>query len=253
MTDAVQIPASRRPRMRPIKAAAALIRTLRNKEDTASVFQFQRYLDAPVAVRRAAAFAASPVGARVIAERRDLQKTLSDHAALESLPANSLGRAYLAFVRRENISANGLQAEAEAAGIQDRGDTTSAYGRRITHTHDLFHIVTGYGRDFVGEIALLAFTREQIGSRALVVLSAFAAMKAMRDYPGLPVWACRREGARLGRRAGALLHADWEALLAQPLSEVRRDLNIGVPKRYLAVKAGAEAIDLRYREQLASV
>ena len=34
-------------------------------------------------------------------------------------------------------------------------------GERLRDIHDLFHVITGYGRDALGELCLLAFTNAQ--------------------------------------------------------------------------------------------
>lgn len=241
------------PRTRPLKALAALWRFLRDKEATHEFFRIVAALDGPVGEQRFQRFAATELGARVLAEKIELRDALGDREALAALPEGSLGRAYLAFITHENLSAEGLQAEMDATGerFSRAGPDRRRYIYRVRHSHDLFHVLTGYGRDFVGELAILAFTRAQTGSRALRLVIAAGLFKGWREYPGLPVLACVREGARLGRAAGDLLTADWEALLALPLPEVRRRLKIGVPARYLAVQSSADAVDRRYRERLA--
>ncbi len=246
-------PQTRRPRTQPIKAARALLNFLRNKEDTAAILRFIRYVDGPKTARRAAQFAATPLGQAALKDRRDLAARLIDRAALAAAPAGSLARAYLDFVTRENISPEGFQAEIDASGARhDDKDDQRYYMRRLSHAHDLFHVVTGYGRDFVGELSLLAFSEPQFGSRALAIIRRISALKAMHDYPGLQVFACMGEGYRLGRRAADLTSADWEALLMRPLADVRRELKVGVPRRYLSVQTAANCIDRRYREHLAA-
>ncbi|MGF1606442.1 MAG: Coq4 family protein [Rhodothalassiaceae bacterium] len=243
-----------RRRVRPFVAAQALFRVLKQKESTHEVFRLVNALDGPSMERCFQRFAASPTGARVLQERRDLARTLSDRAALAALPEGSFGRAYLAFVTAEGLSAEGFQSEMAASGerLDDLGEDRQRYILRVRHSHDLFHVLTGYGRDFVGELSLLAFTRQHNLSRAFLLLCSFGRFKAQRDYPGLPIGACLREGARLGRRAEPLLLADWEALLPQPLAQVRRRLEIGVPRRYLGVKQAADLLDCRHREDLAT-
>ena len=247
--------AAPRPRMMPFKAARSLIRILRDKENTREVFRFARYVDAPITAKQAAQFIDTPVGARVLSGEADLTKTLSDRDRLAELPTDSLGRAYLSFVTSEGLSAEGFQRDLEASGgrygVED--GPAAAYARRVTHTHDLFHVVTGYGRDMIGELSLLAFTQRQTKSRAIGVLRFFNAFKAMRLFPGLPAWTCMAEGAQLGQAARDLVSADWEGLLERPLSEVRATLNVRAPSRYLAIKSRAEAIDLHHRQARASV
>ncbi len=241
-----------KPRVRPLKAAKAMIGFLRNKEATYEVFQLVRALDGPIVERNFRQFRASPVGQRVLKRKQDLLHTLSDRNSLAAMPEGSLGRAYLDFITREGLSAEGFQAEMDATGenMDKLGEDRARFIYRFRHTHDLYHVLTGYGRDFVGELSLVSFTRRQNNSRGLAVLVFFSRLKAMRDYPGLGVNACISEGLRLGRQAGNLMNADWEALLRMPLHDVRKQLKIGPPRRYLAIKTSAELLDQRYREDL---
>lgn len=241
-----------RPRVRPFTAIGALFRFLKNKEATHEVFRLVSALDGPVTERRFQKFRSTPVGVQVLREKRDLATALKDRAALAALPEGSLGRAYLDFATQEGISPEGFEEEMNATreSFARAGEDRQRFIYRFRHSHDLFHVLTGYGRDFVGELGLLAFTRHHNRSRAFIALIFAGYFKAIREYPGLPIRACIAEGGRLGRASGDMTNIDWEALLKRPLSEVRAQLNIGVPKRYLTIKLGAEAIDRRYRELL---
>lgn len=79
------------------------------------------------------------------------------------MPAGSLGREYLHFLERENITAQGLvQASDVEPGASWQDDAHLVYLRdRLRDTHDLWHVVTGYHGDLVGEGALLAFSFAQ--------------------------------------------------------------------------------------------
>lgn len=242
------------PRIRPVKALNALAGFLRNKENTREVFRLIAALDGVPAERNFQAFKASPVGVRILGEKLDLKDALMNRDALAALPAGSLGRDYFDFVTREGLSADGFQQEMDATGerFSRAGEDRRRFIYRLRHSHDLFHVLTGYGRDFIGELALLAFTRQHNNSRAFIFLILAGYFKARRDYPGMPVWACIREGAQLGRAANNMVNADWESLLVKPTSVVRRELNIGAPRRYLAIQSGAELLDRRYREDLSA-
>jgi ubiquinone biosynthesis protein COQ4 len=258
MTEAAAVSYGFQKHSDPLAALAAVRRLMRNKEATYEVFNISHALDGPISERLYQRFAASEAGALALAERRDLMCTLTDRDALAALPQGSLGRAYLDFISAEGLSAEGMQAEMEKSGentdeiIAEIGEDRTLFAQRTRHAHDLYHVLTGYGRDLVGELSLLGVTQRQTGSRALLLIIAFALFKGWREYPGLPVLACLREGFRLGREAGDLVAADWEALLALPLAEARRRLEVGVPRRYLAVQAAAEAMDRRYRDELAA-
>ncbi len=103
--------------------------------------------------------AAGVLGKDLLANRPDLVELLADRAALRRLPEGSVGRAYLAFVERENISADGIRAAAAmgataAASLPAPFDFVHA---RMRDTHDLWHVVTGISGD-VHTTAISAMT-----------------------------------------------------------------------------------------------
>lgn len=241
--------------IRPFAFARALAGFLRNKESTSEIFRMLNCIDGPVYERNFRRFCASEAGRQALVEKRDLCATLSDRDMLRALPDGSLGRAYLDFIEREGLSAEGFQREMEQSGedFSRLDEARRRYTYRSRHTHDLFHVLTGYGRDFIGELGLLGFTFEQTGLRTFAVMLQFSMLKAAKDFPGLPVRAVVREGHRLGKQAALLYQADWEALLSQPLQEVRRDFNIEQPALYFKVKEESAARDRAFREtQLAA-
>lgn len=240
--------------IRPIEAARALAGFLRNKEDTSEIFKMLNALDGPVYERNFRRYCATPLGRRVIEEKRDLCATLSDRDALRALPEGSFGRAYLNFVETEGLSAEGFQKEMDESGedLSTLDEARRLYINRIRHTHDLFHVLTGYGRDFLGELGLLGFTYQQSGVRTFLIMLQFSILKAKKEYPGLPARAIVREGHRLGKAANKLYAADWEALLAEPLEKVRADFDIKLPALYLKHQREAAEMDKSYRQQRAA-
>jgi len=88
-------------------------------------------------------------------------------------------------------------------------------------THDLWHVLTDYGTDPLGEAALLAFSCAQMPSRAnrllLVGAGLRGAAKVGIGFAGYLYRAWRR-----GRRAVWLPALPYEDLLDQPLEAVRR-------------------------------
>ena len=236
--------------VRPLEGAKALAGFLRDKESTSEIFRMLNAIDGPIYERNFRRFCATETGRKILAEKRDICATLSDRTALAALPEGSLGRAYLDFVKREGLSAEGFQKEMEESGedLSTLDDARQLYINRIRHTHDLFHVLTGYGRDFVGELGLLGFTYQQSGVRTFAIMLQFSILKARKDFPGLPTAAVVKEGHRLGKAAKKLFAADWEALLARPLDEVRAEFNIGQPALYLSIARESAARDIAYRE-----
>lgn len=240
-------------RIRPLTALKSLYRILSCKEATHEVFKMVAALDGPVGERNFKRFAASDFGQKVLREKRDIVETLKDRETLAALPVGTFGREYYEFVTREDISPEEFEREMQSSGekFTRAGEDRRRFIHRFRHAHDLLHVLTGYGRDFIGEASVIAFTCQHNHSRAFRLLIAFGIIKGWCEYPGLPILDCTREGGKLGRASVDLLFADWEALLPLPLSEVRRQLKVGIPKRYLGIKTGAELIDRRYREEIA--
>lgn len=107
------------------------------------------------------------------------------------------------------------------------------YRDRLRDMHDLWHVVTGYGREALGEICLLAFAFAQTGQRGFGLVAATWALKEQALAWRTPVVACAVEGAQLGARAQWLPAQDWEAMLPIPLHDVRAALGVGVPRTYM--------------------
>ncbi|WP_306251158.1 Coq4 family protein [Parvularcula sp. IMCC14364] len=237
----------------PLKALKATFAFTKNKEDTSQVFRIMSALDGGQSEKNFQRFKTTPAGGAVLAEKRSLYEALCDRDYLRQCPEDSLGRAYLDFVSREGLSPEGFQAEIEAADeeLSHISEDRIINRMRLRHAHDLWHVMTGYGRDAIGEAALLGFTYAQIRVLGFAYLGTVVSLNIKGQFSGMPVFACFREGYELGKRAGWLMGADWENLFHLPLEEVRAQFNIGIPAQYLAIADRAAARDLELREELA--
>ena len=104
------------------------------------------------------------------------------------------------------------------------------FRERMRDAHDLTHVLTGYGRDSLGEVCLLAFMHahnRNTGAALIVLMS----LKRMPRAARRAVF----EAFRNGRKACWLQDQDYEALLARPLADIRHELNIAHPAAYRAV------------------
>jgi ubiquinone biosynthesis protein COQ4 len=176
---------------------------------------------------------ADPTAAEILEQRRSLLPVLSDRERLRALPEGSLGRQYALFMDAERITADGLEAASLVNQSEFYDERARCLSDRLRDMHDLWHVVTGYGRDLVGEAALLAFTYGQTRNRGVGFIVAIGALKfwqeGRRDVARVVY-----DGWRRGRRAAFLPAADWEALLARPLERIRRELRIEPPPAYEA-------------------
>lgn len=176
-----------------------------------------------------------PEGQKLLASRGDIVERLVDHAALERLPEGSLGRAYLDFLRRENISAEGIRAAAKQGMDESALPAPLDYvNGRLRDTHDLWHAATGYHGDVLGETALLGFIFAQTWNPAIALVLAIGLLKT-RGAP--EARATIIDGFKRGYRAEWLADQDWESMLAMPLSEVRAKLRLGAPAVYTPVRS----------------
>lgn len=239
---------------RAIRAVKALIV---DPDDTAQAFRVVDALGGWAPERNLRRFATTPVGKRILAERRSLLAALSDRARLEALPEDSLGRAYRRFMAEEGITAAGLvdasivgadRAAASEAAESDR----EVFDRWLRDSHDLWHTATGYKGDLIGEAALLAFTFAQTGHPGVGLIVVAALLRTIfvghvpeparsEAAPAVEVdpAAVRRmiiQGFVRGLRAEWMVAQDWEALLGKPLSEVRRQLRLGEAPGYTPLR-----------------
>jgi len=214
------------------RARAALGILIADPERTDQVFEIVRALSGRADVRNFRDLLRHPDGATLLREQPSLLSALADRAALARLPEGSLGRAYLEFMVTADLTADGL-VDASMQGEEDARDGFSPeagwFFDRLRDQHDLWHVLTGYGRDEAGEAANLAFTYAQIGNPGigLIVLAA-AILGPHGEWFSWQRYLFR--AWRRGRRASWLAAARWETLLALPLAEVRARLGIEAPE-----------------------
>jgi ubiquinone biosynthesis protein COQ4 len=175
-------------------------------------------------------------GRRLLSERPDIVTRLEDRAALAQLPEGSLGRAYLAFVERENISPAGIR-EAGKKGMTNEIPLSDPYDyvhARMRDTHDLWHAAVGYHGDLLGETALLGFIFAQTRNPAIALIMGVGLLKTI----GAPdARAVMLDGHRRGRAAAWLPEQAWETLLPLPLAEVRSRLRLEAAPVYTQIRS----------------
>ena len=160
---------------------------------------------------------------------------LGEHARWADCGPNTVAAHYMAFMKREGLSAAGLVAESHKWLPADARpqDLTEWYFGRLRDTHDLFHVLTGYGRDALGEVSLLGFSCEQNHNTGILFI-AYAGARQIKKVSGTkaPIYAAIKEGRSLGKATGIISHQDIAALMREDLDAARARLNIGRPEVY---------------------
>jgi len=246
MADTVSAPAAGQPAYRPVStkldwghALRSLQRLLNDKDDTGQVFEIMRALNGSSTAKGYQRLLTTNQGGRIAYQRQEFAERLMDDAWLDSLPDGSVGAAYRAFIRSENLSAEGLaEISRQTERAVDEQHPYAWFGRRTRDVHDIWHILSGYHRDGLGEACLVAFSYAQtkgLGWALIAFGAAFRARKS-REHPYVKaIW----QGYRRGKAARWLLGEDYERLMAEPLEDARKRLGITAATLYDSIPAEA--------------
>ncbi len=220
------------------KAFQALGRLLSDKEDTGQVFEIMRALNAGTEARNYKRLLRTISGGRIAYERVEMAPKLMDNSWLDNFAPGTVGAAYRSFVRSENISAKGLvDISRERASHVDIPHPYAWLGRRTRDVHDIWHVLTGYHRDGLGEACLVAFSYAQTGGLGWALIAVAAMLRARQATDRQPRAAAIRQGYRRGKAAKWLLGEDYVQLLNEPLDVARRRLNLTPATIYDSIPA----------------
>jgi ubiquinone biosynthesis protein COQ4 len=218
-----------------IGAFRALAAARRNPDDTESGVKLVISLEGRSLERFFQRFISDPAGAAVVQERPSLFAVLNDREALAKLSPGSLGRAYLAWTEAEKISAAGLANTAESWFPEaELSEDRRFVMERYRDMHDLWHVLTGYGRDLVGELALLTFSLVQVRHAGLALPVVFGHLSHVFDPHRRRLL---NDAWRRARRAAWLPVQDWERLVGCSLDQVREELRVGPPPVYEPIRS----------------
>lgn len=225
-----------KPRFKPFAAMKHMRALIADKEDTEQVFHIIEALGGGALLKDLERFAETPQGKARLAERRSLAPVFDEmRPDLRNYALGTVGRTYADFMDREGLTAMGLVEESLKFRQKSPqfDDTIEWYANRLRDTHDMFHVLTGYGRDALGEDALLAFSYSQNKSPGLMFISYMGARQIRKEVPKKTrVMDVMREGKRIGAAAEKLVQQDFLKLLDQPIAAVREELNIEEPALY---------------------
>lgn len=224
------------PPLRPLAALRAFGRLARNKEDTVHVFEIMRALAGQSSFKGYCRLICTPGGGEIAYARPELAPMLSNRSWLAQFGPGTVGEAYRRFMQDEDLSAQGLAVQSRMTTPQiDDAHVLFWYARRLRDVHDIWHVLTGYGRDALGEACVVAFSYAQTGHKGFGFIGLAGAWEISREAPGAGALSAVLEAFRLGRRAAWLPAETYEALFAEPLEAARRRLEIQPPRRYLTV------------------
>jgi ubiquinone biosynthesis protein Coq4 len=138
-----------------------------------------------------------------------------DLQALLQLPADTLGGAYA-----RHMSEQGFNPQAFV-----KADDTWI-SRRTALGHDIYHIITGFDAQPVGEFGLAAFCFVQSWDLLNAFVLSFVPLSMLRGFGALRLSASLIKGFTMGLRSQPLVGYAFEQNWEKQLQEVRRELGI---------------------------
>ena len=167
-------------------------------------------------------FKALPGGAELMEQR--YPPLQPDIDRLIQLPLGTLGRRYAELIVQQGYDPEFFRPR--AIDSDERWLT-----QRVATTHDIHHVVSGFGTAREGESGVLAITAAQIGFPAYVLLNSAGLLGSFRfqteRFEGLSRAICH--GQAIARQASCLVLARWEEGWDKPISQWRAELGISDP------------------------
>lgn len=165
----------------------------------------------------------SHTGRRILRDRPRITSSTMSLTYLRSLPPNTVGATYAAWLDREHVTPDTRDA------VQYIDDEECAYVmQRYRECHDFYHALTGLPVVVEGEIALKAFefanTLLPMTGLSLVALVRMKPKERERFWSIYGPWAVKN-----GLQAKEVICVYWEEWLEKDVQEVREHLGIEIP------------------------
>jgi ubiquinone biosynthesis protein COQ4 len=149
-------------------------------------------------------------------ERIDLQN-------LQTLPEGSLGRCYADQLISQGITPDTL---IDPTPVSNANEFVA---HRVRETHDIVHVLTGFGLDGDSEIGLQGFNLAQNRSPVAVMLIFGAMLSSLQnDEPLEPLLRALAHGFQMGLNADLVIGRKLEEGWERPLNDWREELKLPV-------------------------
>ncbi len=166
---------------------------------------------------------ADPTGRRILRDRPRITSQTMSLVALRTLPENSVGRAYAAWLDREGVSPDTRDS------VKYIDDEECAYVmQRYRECHDFYHALTGLPVMVEGEVALKAFefanTLLPMTGLSMFAVTRLKPAERARFWSTYLPWAISN-----GIRAKEVVNVYWEEQLERDVTGLRAELGIEQP------------------------
>lgn len=159
-----------------VRLALRILKLIRGDEGNPVYGQLlNACLDGNVYASLAEQLRSSEAWRRMLSERPSLQGKTLDLGALERLPDGTLGHEFARYFHDNKISPFETTLE-----IKNDVDFIS---KRYRETHDLLHVLTGYGTDVTGEMELQAYALGNLGIRTAMLILLVGILGQLKERP----------------------------------------------------------------------
>jgi ubiquinone biosynthesis protein Coq4 len=214
------------PTRNPFRYLLALWRTVRDPTDTTEVSIVEMGFARSRVARRFARW--EEIADVLRCDSRTASALLSrrpcdsiDLEALGRMRPRTLGRVFAEHCRTRDLNPN--------LGYIPPDGETGWILHHLVFTHDVWHVVSGWGNDEIGEYGLGGFYLAQLAGApffgyllAIATLSTVLRRRSLSDFMDAVVM-----GYGMGKRAEPLFGVDWSPLWEMPLEDVRARFGIG--------------------------
>lgn len=208
--------------LRALRGLQAYVTIVRDPNRLGEVFELRNSIAVPEVLRQMAEFfARDPQGAAALRERPRIGKL--DLHALAAMPEGTLGHAFGRHM---------LDAGLDPSALPDMPsrDELEFIDAHLYETHDIWHVVTGFGTDVAHELGLQGFYLAQFPARLSLAILSGGLLNTLVDARAFAERDRRMEaivaGWTMGRAARPFFGLRWAEMWGRPLDEVRRELGV---------------------------
>ena len=182
----------------------------------------------------------NPEAKQMFVKREDLGQVLADLERLGQLPEGSVGKVFHSFMDGDDIIPGYIiggmvYSNGHFDKLQDWDEDAKFLLERAGNTHDITHIISGYGTDFCGEVLNLPFSIGGCGisnnkAKALGGIIGTLSYPVVRPKVKFSDWVRLNidsgdRGAEMAKH-NSIIEIYFEGLLDMPLDEARKKLKI---------------------------
>ena len=209
-------------RLQSLRLLASLATFLKNPGSLDSVFAVANSVkDSPLAEQMKRHLLIHPQFSALVKE--GWRPKAIDLTELQTLPDGTLGRCYADQLISQGITPDAL---IDPSPVSNDAEYIT---HRLRETHDIIHVLTGFGIDGDSELGLQGFNLAQTRSPLAVMLIFGGMLAALQDdEPLAPMLRAMARGFQLGLDADLVIAHKLEEGWDRPLQDWRQELKLAV-------------------------